>query len=186
MRERRIYSKYCSLDATGEILDPTQQLMLHSLTTDRNFSQVVSDGQFAALGLVLIAAVAKIDALFTMPRNSVKQLNSDEARSTEIDVETEMGPLEDQGRSVPRSMQSLHVELEPGKEQQPPTTAISWLEGTDAQARSYGRIHRSANGLGVGYLSSNKLKTSKRKKGNGCNIIDELFSSVDRGSRQYK
>ena len=131
-----------------------------------------------------MATLAKIDVLFTLPCDSVRQLNSDGAKSLESGVEVEMGlPQEDLGRNVPRSVQPLRVKLESRREQQPPTTTTSVSEGTNQQVRYYERFNQSGKGLGVGCLSSQKSKTTKTKKIKSHSVIDELFSRIEEGSR---
>ena len=93
-------------------------------------------------------------------------------------------PLEDQGRSVPRSVQSAHVEHGLRQERSPTITTTSRLNGEDVQAWSYENVDQSINRSSLGHLSPDKMKKTKKKKGNGCDVIDELFSSIEEGSRR--
>ncbi|MCJ1248324.1 hypothetical protein MMC30_005541 [Trapelia coarctata] len=143
-----------------------------------NFSQVVADGQFAGLGVVLLGLVARINVLVLLPGTQEEIVDHGSLGSVEAvwGVEDVM-VIEDLGRPVLRPPEPLEGRQAGGREMQ--------KEKEDVQA---GPEERGDLGSEMSITSpkphrratsaSQQIATKKKKGAKKRNAIDDLFRGI--------
>ena len=154
----------------------------------RSFSQVVFDGQFAALGLVLLAALAQLNAVLNSSeaqRNS--QTFAEQQRSVFHTTDQSEQLLEDMGQRVSRPLQILRSTTETGQ------ILDQYVPDLDASLLVTNRVHQQIGSdrdgsSGKRDLTSDDRLTAvlmrirqpvKKNSSKHRNAIDDMFSGIE-------
>jgi len=145
--------------------------------SSRSFSRVVADGQFAALGLVLLGLLARISALVDVPWTPEDDGERGRGTGAEDALEVEdVGDAEDLGRPVLRplgSLGALHLGQAECRGKQDHLAAAD--EGRDL---SCGTAITGSQSHRAGTTTTSRRKAAKKRGAKGLNAIDDLFSGI--------
>ena len=148
----------------------------------RSFSQVVHDNQFSALGLVLVAELARIqwsiDILSGCRESPVVPLrNTGSVKSVTL-----IPPAEDIGEALSRNSQDLDISLDPPWEAPLASgdATSTGLETAEAYYREVKVSNIDAEGAvkkpTIEAIQQRPCRSKKRKR---TNAIDELFHGME-------
>ena len=134
----------------------------------------MSDGQFAALGVVLLSALASVQASLRVP-----QVESEPALVEKLDLVAERAVDDDLGESLARKPEDLVVPSPPFL-----VDSCDFEPAGSVHVRADGSLDQRLTGQDVepnvpleGFTKSTKAtKATKRKGKKPKNAIDELFS----------
>lgn len=150
--------------------------MAYLLTLCRSFLQVVSDGQFAALGLTLVAAVAKINALLRAP-GSVGDVEV-AAKAEELHaalVDTNSFPSEDMGQCVLRRPEASVNKADFGRVDEASSTPGA---ETEVNGMVVSPLNEDITHAAKAMNSREKRRRARQKALGTLNAIDALFSGI--------
>ena len=136
------------------------------LAVTRVFTQLIADGQFASLGLILISNIARISSLLDLSEPG-RTASASETTST-------VAYLEDVGESVHRSSP-----FENTMKNFEAIEAVTAASGTLPTNRTLNMDRSSPTSLGFAINDVPRTSSSRKRKGvSGKNLIDDLFSSL--------
>lgn len=176
--ELNICKKYYYRGATCKFMLMLVLFLWLLFMSSRSFSQVVADGQFVALGLVLLGLLARISALVALPETPEHDGKRGRGMGAEAVMEVEdIGDAEDLGRPVLRPTASLgasNLGRAEGREKQDDLAGVDEdRDSISGTAITGFQPHRA------GTTSTSRQKAVKKKKGaTGRNAIDNLFNGI--------
>ncbi|MCJ1472838.1 hypothetical protein MMC13_001487 [Lambiella insularis] len=141
-----------------------------------SFSQLVSDGQFAALGLVLVATVAEINVLLlpVAPRDDVEGLITVGASRAML-VDTHRSSLEDLGQRIARRPEISRDGEESSLIERASLNLRGEVEVERETAKSGERADHGAKEMN----SRERRRLARQKASRTRNAVDEIFSGLD-------
>lgn len=144
----------------------------------RSFSKLVADGQFGALGLILLSLVATINALVKLPGTTEEIVVQERLASGQapLEAEEQMG-AEDLGRPVLRLLAPLE-RSETGQAEDMEGQEVP-AEPSEHQDLAAGTSIAGPKPHRIGVASALRQKPARKKKGSkGRNAIDDLFGDI--------
>ncbi|MCJ1395259.1 hypothetical protein MMC18_008143 [Xylographa bjoerkii] len=179
MLHRSVKKLLADLQRPDETLARARTLYLNDVLQPRcyqSFSKVVSDRQFAALGLVLVGVLAELNVLLRTRRNFDDPRASFETEATDSSPVWEgTSPLEDLGQRLERPLDILDdlesLRLDEEGMQATGSSTNSLLPPVTLMSSSEPNRLRST--------TIRKPKSSRKKASKSRNAIDEVFNGIE-------
>ena len=156
----------------------------------RVFTQIVNDNQFSALGLTLVAELARIQCIIGLENAEVEEDGNVDVRAASDSHMALAEAFEDLGQAVAKPMTSIPA-VEPGPrfpaasdlpELLDSGSGRGTLQGSEADVVFAGPVPRlPEESKEASAARRNKIPTkpAKRRKGNSTSIIDDLFQGLE-------
>ncbi len=156
----------------------------------RVFTQIINDNQFSALGLTLVAELARIQCIIGLENEEVEEPGNANVRTASDSHMALAEAFEDLGQAVAEPVTSVSaVEVGPRfpaagdlPELSDSGSGRGTLQGPEADVvsvRQVARLREESKEASAAKKNKIPTKPSRRQKAKSTNIIDDLFQGLE-------